>query len=206
MSLPKSNTDFYRVLYPESKEKTLNEKLENISRGNTCKGVNREIIKYLLSLKNDFADEHFLDLPCGEGAFLKAVHEFFPQAKPVGGDLRPPSKFFSPEFLQIDARRGISLQTKRKFKVITCISGVMEFDNTLNFFESVKENLEENGSFIVTNDNLLTVRDRFLYLLFGRFRQFRFTIDKKQPTWKILTLQNLLRILHEAEFEVVEIK
>ncbi len=206
MSSPKSSIDFYRALYPSLKKKVITGKLENIPRGNTCKGVNREVIKYLLSLKTDFAGEYFLDLPCGEGEFLKAVHDFFPHSKRVGGDIRLPSGFFSPEFLQVDARRGIDQQNNRKYKVITCISGVMEFDNTLNFFESVKENLEENGSFLLTNDNLLTVRDRLLYLLFGRFRQFKLTIDNHQPTWKILTLQNLLRILHEAEFEVVKIK
>jgi len=206
MGLPKSISSLYQAGFSLSKTNNQDKKLENIHRGNTCKGVNREIISYLLSLNTDFAYQYFLDIPCGEGAFLKALHDFFPHSKTFGGDICLPSTFFAHEIFQIDAQRGINLQSDRKFNIITCISGVMEFDNTLNFFESVKENLEENGSFIVTNDYILTVRDRFLYLLFGRFRQFRFMIGKKQPTWKLLTFQNLLRILYEAGFEVEKIK
>ncbi len=56
-------------------------KLEKIQRGNTSPGVNREIIEYLLSLNGDFADKNFLDVPCGNGAFLQAVNDFFPKSK-----------------------------------------------------------------------------------------------------------------------------
>ncbi len=182
------------------------ENLAKIRRGNTSPGVNLEIIKYLLSLKADFSGQYFLDIPCGDGAFLQAVKEFFPSSKTVGGDLYSPPTVFSHEFLQIDAQRGFSLDTENKFKVVTCISGVMEFDNTLAFFEELKKNLDANGLLIVTNDNLLSVRDRFLYLLFGRFRQYRLFIQYGKPTWKILSLQNLHRILAEAGFETTEIK
>ena len=82
----------------------------------------------------------------------------------------------------------------------------MEFDNTLSFFERLKESLAENGLLVVTNDNLLSVRDRILYLLFGRFRQYRLFIQTNEPTWKILSLHNLLRILSEAGFSIAEIK
>ncbi|MEP6901271.1 MAG: methyltransferase domain-containing protein [Actinomycetota bacterium] len=181
-------------------------KLDKIQRGNTSPGVNREIIKYLLSLNKDFAGDYFLDIPCGEGTFLQAVKDFFPNSKTVGGDVCSPPTAFSHHFLPIDAQRNFSIKTEKKFKIITSISGVMEFDNTLSFFEQIKENLTENGLLIVTNDNLLSVRDRILYLLFGRFRQYRLFIQNGKPTWKIITLQNLLRILAEAGFEMAEIK
>lgn len=180
--------------------------LEKIQRGNTSPGVNREIIEYLLSLNEDFADKKFLDVPCGNGAFLQAVKDFFPKSKTVGGDVCLPSTIFSHEFVQIEAQREFSFETNQKFKVITCISGVMEFDNTLNFFEQIKENLTEDGLLIVTNDNLLSVRDRILFLLFGRFRQYRLFIQNDKPTWKTVSLQNLHRILSEAGFEITETK
>jgi hypothetical protein len=82
----------------------------------------------------------------------------------------------------------------------------MEFDNTLSFFEKLKEHLDDNGLFIVTNDNILSVNDRILYLLFGRLKQYRLFTGNNEPTWKIIPLQNLLRILDEAGFETIEIK
>jgi len=182
------------------------EKLAKIERGNTSPGVNREIIEYLLTLGTNFEGQYFLDVPCGDGAFLEAVKDFFPGSKTVGGDLNAPRAVFSHEFLPIDGQRAVSIPKDKKFKVVTSISGVMEFDNTLAFFEKLRESLDENAFFIVTNDNLVSVRDRFLYLLFGRFRQYRAFIPNDQPTWKIVHLQNLLRILAEAGFEALEIK
>jgi hypothetical protein len=180
--------------------------LTNIPRGNTSPGVNREIIKYLLSLGEEFTDDHLLDVPCGEGYFLQAVKDFFPNIKTVGADLNPPSTVFPHQFQPINAQHNFSLETRQKFRVITCISGVMEFSNTLSFFEELKRNLGEDGWLIVTNDNLLSVRDRFSYLFFGRFRQYPLLFQNYQPTWKITPLQNLFRVLAESGFETVEIK
>lgn len=185
---------------------TLTKKLDAIPRGNTVPGVNRTIIEYLLSLKTDFAGDVFFDAPCGEGDFLQTVKDFFPQAKTVGADVNFPSESFSHEFLPINAQKSLPLRLENKARIITCISGVMEFDNTTLFFERLRENLDEKGLFIVTNDNLLAVRDRILYLLFGRFRQYKLFIGDDQPTWKTLSLHNLLRILHESGFEQIEIR
>ena len=92
------------------------------------------------------------------------------------------------------------------FSLITCISGVMEFDNTLNFLRQLREHITDDGLLIVTNDNLLSVRDRVLYFFTGRFRQFPIFVADDAPTWKILPLQNLLRILKDAGFESGEIR
>lgn len=180
--------------------------LTKIPRGNTVGGTNREIIKYLLSSGKDFVGKYFFDIPCGSGDFLRAVKNFFPQSVTVGGDLHAPPTDFPHKFLKIDAQREFAPETQKKFDVITCISGVMEFDNTLSFFERLRENLNENGLLIVTNDNLLSVRDRFLYLLFGRYRQYRLFISNESPTWKTISLQNLIRLLYDSGFEIIEIK
>ncbi len=180
--------------------------LAEIPRGNTSPGVNREIIKYLLSLGEEFSGQHFLDLPCGQGLFLQAAKNFFPNIETVGGDISAPTAGFSHKFLPINAQKDFLLETENKFKVITCISGVMEFDNTLAFFEKLKENLAGTGLLIISNDNLLSVRDRVLYLLFGRFRQYHLFIPHDRPTWKTISLQNLLRILIEAGFDPIEIR
>jgi len=185
---------------------TLTEKSDEILRGNTCPGVNQAVIEHVLSLKTDFAGEVFFDIPCGEGEFLQAVKSFFPNAKTIGADIKIPLSEFSHDFLQVNGQEKFSLELKEKAEAITCISGVMEFDNTVLFFEQLRKNLNEKGILIVTNDNLLSVRDRILYLFFGRFRQYQLFIRNDQPTWKIIPLQNLLRILDESNFEVVEIK
>ena len=184
----------------------LSEKLAVIPRGNTCPGVNREIIETLLSLKTDFAGAAILDVPCGGGEFLDTVKDFFPASCTVGADIAQPKNDFSHEFRQIDVSRKKLFDGVTRFQIVTCISGVMEFDNTQDFFEQLHETMSEDGLLIVTNDNLVTIRDRILYLLLGRFRQYKLFIGHDRPTWKVLHLQNLLRILDESKFEMTEIK
>ena len=180
--------------------------LEAVQRGNTAPGVNRLIIEQLISKWDAEQPGNLLDIPCGEGLFLDSVLRLLPGLKTFGADIRTPKSGFQHEYVQIDASRQASLFEGKKFQIITCISGVMEFDNTLSFFERLREQLDVGGQLIVSNDNLLSVRDRILYLLFGRHRQYKMAIPNDAPTWKIVPLQNLLRIMFEADLKVVEIK
>lgn len=178
----------------------LKEKLDQIPRGNTCKGVNRLVIERLISELPDNA-RRFLDVPCGDGEFLDTVTEIFPDVETTGADLNKPAVGFKHGFIPFNGERPEGVSGKR-FDVVTCISGVMEFDNTLLFFEHVRAVLAEDGIFIVTNDNLLSVKDRLSYLFLGRFGQYAFETDTDRPTWKILPAQNLLRLLDQAGFVV----
>ncbi|HEV8590463.1 MAG TPA: methyltransferase domain-containing protein [Pyrinomonadaceae bacterium] len=181
-------------------------RLDQIPRGNTCPGVNRLIIERLLSAFPEDKVYKLLDVPCGGGEFLDAVKDFFPAAITFGADNADPSTSFSHAFLRSDAAGGSAIQSEEKFDVITCISGVMEFDNTLSFFRRLRSVADSGAILFVTNDNLVSVRDRFLYLLFGRLRQYRLAIPPGAPTWKILPLQNLMRILIDADFEILRIE
>lgn len=181
------------------------EKLAKIPRGNTVPGVNRAIIEYLLTHNSELKGT-VLDVPCGDAAFLNALKEFFPAVEIFGADINPPIDDSQDSFFTIDARQPFTIGTDRKFKLITSISGVTEFDNTQQFFEQLKPCLDADGSLIVTNDNIFSVRNRVLFLLFGRFRQTHLFVEPDEPTWKIIPLQNLTRILYEAGFEVEEVR
>jgi len=147
-----------------------------------------------------------LDVPCGNGEFLDTVKTFFSGAETVGADIANPSKEFPHQFVRLDASGNLQAEINKKFDVITCISGVMEFDNTLSFFRWLRPIADAEAILFVTNDNLVSVRDRLLYLLFGRSRQYKLAIEPNAPTWKILSLQNLLRILMDAGFEILKIE
>lgn len=183
-----------------------NDRLKEIPRGNTCPGVNRTIIEHILKLPKIGDARFLLDVPCGNGEFLDAVRLFVPAVKTYGIDIAVPRPEFDHDFMQADLSRLSSLDLTTKFDLATCISGVMEFDNTLAFFEQIRELIGQGGEFIVTNDNLLSIRDRITYLLFGRFWQYRFSYAAGETTWKVLTVTNLVRILSDAGFKVEEIK
>lgn len=183
-----------------------NNQLGPIPRGNTSAGVNRTIIEYLLSTLEPGATGNLLDIPCGNGEFLDSVKRFYPEMETYGADITQPPNGFEHHFTKIDAAHFSPPQVGTRFRIVACISGVMEFDNTLTFFEGLRKLLDQEGELIVSNDNLLTVRDRILYLLFGRHRQYKMAIPFGAPTWKIVPLQNLLRILHDAGFEATSIR
>lgn len=184
----------------------VSEKLKLVPRGNTCPGVNRAIMQHLISLGTDFSGDKILDVPCGQGIFLDAFREFFPDSITVGADIQIPPDSFSHDFFQWDASVGGLIEKQNSIKVITCISGVLEFDNTLSFFRHLNASLAADGLLIVSNDNLISVRDRVLYFFFARFRQYQLSIGDNHPSWKILTIQNLRRILNDAGFEIAKIE
>ena len=185
---------------------TLKTKLESIPRGATARGVNRAVIEYLLEHHETQAPISVLDIPCGQGDFLHTLQSFFPSAQAHGCDLTLPDKADTKAFSAVDASRTFSVFDGKQFNCIISISGVMEFDNTLQFFESCEKQLTEAGTLIVTNDNLITLRDRLEYLLFGKVRQYSIFLKSGEPTWKILPIQNLCRILHDAGFKATEIR
>lgn len=179
----------------------LDSKLNAIRRGNTCEGVNRLIVECLLTEFDASVGLTLIDVPCGNGEFLDAFQAIFPKSIATGAGPSRPAVGFNHAFLPFDGENPPN-GTGATFDIATCISGVMEFDNTLSFFRSVRGMVEENGIFIVTNDNLLTIRDRLLYLFSGRFGQYPFRTDPDDSTWKIIPAQNLIHILGRAGFSV----
>ncbi|MFL6375349.1 MAG: methyltransferase domain-containing protein [Pyrinomonadaceae bacterium] len=191
--------------YPIESDHSFADRFAHIPRGNTCPGVNRLIIRRLVQY---FEHRRFriLDAPCGTGVFLEAVSRILPRAELHGCDVVEPDRRSSFQFSQADLQKGAPMDQDSKFDAITCISGVMEFDNTLAFLSGLRNSITSGGLLLVTNDNLLTVRDRLMYLLQGRFGQYPFDVDRGTSTWKVIPLQNLIRLLREAGFELETIE
>lgn len=176
--------------------------LDQIPKGNTCDGVNRAVVEALLALDRDRAGQSILDVPCGHGILLKVLRAFFPKAVIKGADLQTAPEFAKDEVVAIDASRSFTIFPERKFDVIISVSGIMEFHNTQQFFETCRDHLAPEGRLVVTNDNVFTVRDRLANLFFGRTRLFRLLVSPEQVTWNLIPTQGMVRMLHDAGFVV----
>jgi 2-polyprenyl-3-methyl-5-hydroxy-6-metoxy-1,4-benzoquinol methylase len=184
-----------------------NQTFEDIPRGNTCRGVNRAILEYLAGQKDDFAGKWILDIPCGEGTLLRSLRRFFPKACLRGADLQAPSQLTPEEYAPVDASRLFSIFPERRFDLAISVSGVLEFENTLQFFQSLRKHLKADGALIVTNDNMVSVRDRLEYLLVGKVRHpYDIFVSRDQVSWKVVPIHNLVRVLEDAGFTVKEIR
>lgn len=181
-------------------------KLDDIPRGLTSRGVHRAILEYLLQSGDCLDGKALLDIPCGEGSFMTSLRLFFPNALLRGCDLRKPLHVAPEDFCPIDANQPFTVFPETQFDVICSISGVMEFDNTLQFFTQCRNHLRESGVFLVTNDNVAGIRDRLSYFWLGKPKQYSLFVTKDQPTWKVLSISNIVRILQDAGFDIREIR
>jgi SAM-dependent methyltransferase len=176
--------------------------LGSIPTGMTCIGVHRAVVEHLLHEDGAASEKRILDIPCGNADLMWSLRSFFPRAQVRGCDLAKPPTLNEEDFAHVDASRPFQVFSEAKFDCILSVSGVMEFDNTLQFFETCHAHLNDGGRLIVTNDNVAAMRDRVLYFFLGKTRRFQMFVDTDAPTWKVIPLYNLLRILGMAGFRV----
>jgi 2-polyprenyl-3-methyl-5-hydroxy-6-metoxy-1,4-benzoquinol methylase len=180
--------------------------LDQIPRGNTARGVNRAIIEYLQDSGKPRDGQAMLDIPCGRGSLVSTLRDFFPKALVKGCDVGMPASLSADDFALVDASRPFRVFAQTKFDVLLSVSGVMEFDNTLQFFEQCKNHLKDGGTFVVTNDNVVSLRDRLSYFWLGKVRPYHMFAARGQPTWKVIPIYNLVRLLQDAGFKINEIR
>lgn len=181
--------------------------LGSIEKGNTQIGVNQSVISFLVEEdKKGRRISSLFDLPCGQGDFLRAVKRFFPGIRVRGQDLfEMPHADIAQDFIRADAKDFTRIQGE-KFDVITSISGVMVFDDITGLFERCGRHLKPNGLFILTNDNILTIRDRFSFLFFGRLKRFKLLYSPMEGNWNVVLIQALWKqfISHGFKIEKIE--
>ncbi len=163
--------------------------------------INSEVASYLTSHPERHSFQKFLDAPCGDGRFVRLAKEHFPQGLVRGADIiRFPSMEES-LWRKVDATRPFAL-ADAPFDVVTSICGVMDFDNTANFLEMCAKHLRPGGLLIVTNDNVLSLRDRLSFLFFGRFKRFASFFRPGDPTFKAILIQELHKLVLEQGLEI----
>lgn len=176
--------------------------MASIPTGMTCAGVHRAVIEHLLQEDGPASEKRILDIPCGNADLMWSLRRFFPGADVRGCDLAKPPTLDDSDFSEVDASRPFHVFPEGRFDRILSVSGVMEFDNTLQFFETCHAHLNETGHLVVTNDNVVAMRDRIMYFLLGKTRRFQMFVDIDAPTWKVIPLYNLMRILTMAGFRI----
>ena len=179
--------------------------MNSVPQGLTQKGVNKSILNEL----NKIFEKpiNWLDVPCGHGDLLEYGYQELKQKNLVGIDLFPPTNKNTVQYLKIDVSLPFSENVPLKpFDLITCISGVMAFDNISMFFRETRRILKKDGVLVVTNDNFWTLRDRISYLLTGRFRRFKLCNDKNEGNWNIVTLSTLHQSLEMQGYQVEKIQ
>lgn len=178
-----------------------------VERGETQKDVNTSVLKELVKRIDNSKVIKAIDLPCGNGGFLKYIHTLFPKAELSGADIILPSN--APEgtkCYRIDLTKDFDIPQEEKFDLVTSISGVMMFGNTQNFIENCSHRLQTGGLLVITNDNASTIIDRLAFLFLGRHRQFPLVFEDSQGITQNIPIQELVRLLRASNFEIDKVE
>ena len=179
----------------------------NVPRGSTQKNVNEVVFSAIQEKVRQNGNKlSLLDVPCGHGVFADFIQGQYPEFKVVGIDLfeNPPAPTF--EFHKTKAQYFLLENKERKYDVITCISGIMCFDGAGDFFNTIYPALNQGGIFAVTNDNVLTVRDRVHFLIFGHLKRFRLLYATNEGNWNVIMPQGVGMLLERAGFKNIKYK
>jgi SAM-dependent methyltransferase len=178
----------------------------SIERGETQRNVNKTVLDILVSRIPQDRKIKTLDLPCGNMLFLGYLKHLFPYARPTGADIMIPAQKTGIDFVQMDLTKEFELPREEQFDVITSISGVMMFNNTLSFIENCTARLRAGGTLIVTNDNSMTLMDRVRFMLLGRVRMFNHIYEDDETMTQNVPVSELIRLLRKHDVDVEDIQ
>lgn len=187
--------------------KTSNIHPKKIFKGNTQFGVNHCIIQFLAEWMQKKPLKRFLDAPCGQCEFIQSLMAAFPEADVEGHDLYcTPHPEVAQYFHKTDLKNLFNNLAGQKFDVITNISGVMVTDHVSSFIGDAREHLNSQGLLIITNDNILTLRDRFSFLFFGHTKRFRLFYSTNEGNWNLVLIQGLWKNLKEQKYQILKVE
>lgn len=174
--------------------------------GNTQKGVSIAVTEILKDFNHQSFIKSLIDVPCGNGEFSDYIKGQFEQVQITGVDFFAKPQTSSLTFHQLRAQEYFRTAQPKNIDAITCISGVMCFDGIEELFSQFNQSLRENGLLVVTNDNVLTFRDRLSFMLYGRLRRFKLIYSTHEGNWNCIFPQGLLMLLERNGFKVFKIK
>ena len=177
-----------------------------VPKGNTQKGVNRAVYGVLIENLDLKSTLKMIDVPCGDGIYADFIKTNYPQVQMVGVDFFTQAQSKNFEFYQSKAQDYFKNQNPKDVDVITCISGVMCFDGIPDLFELFQKALAPGGWLIVTNDNVMTVRDRMSFVIFGQFKRFKLLYEKNEGNWNLVLPQALNMLFLRHGFKKINVK
>jgi 2-polyprenyl-3-methyl-5-hydroxy-6-metoxy-1,4-benzoquinol methylase len=177
-----------------------------IDRGETERHVNKRILENLVDMLPPDQSIKVLDLPCGNLSFLGYLRHIFPYSELTGADIQQPKPKQGIEFIQMDLTKEFSIPRDEQYDLITSISGVMMFSNTLSFIENCSSRLKKNGNIIISNDNSMTIMDRLRTMVLGRVRLFNPIYEDNESMVQNIPIMELIRLMRINGFDIEKIE
>lgn len=147
-----------------------------------------------------------IDVPCGDGTYAAFIKKNHPQVQIIGIDFFANAANQGFEFYKASAHNYFRDQKPADIDVLTCISGIMCFDGIVDLFNAFHQTLKSGGLLVVTNDNVMTVRDRLSFLFFGQFKRFKLCYETNEGNWNLVLPQALHMLFVRHKFKNITVK
>jgi 2-polyprenyl-3-methyl-5-hydroxy-6-metoxy-1,4-benzoquinol methylase len=184
-------------------ENALPENLQ-VQRAQTETGVNTTLLNYLAQRFSKYVPMQVLELPCGNMEFAAGMKQVLPMAEITAADIVSPQGKPGIRFVQMDLSKPFTLPPQQ-YDLVTSVSGVMMFNNIGQFIESCCSRTKSGGTFIVTNDNSNTLKDRLTFLLFGNLRMFKPVFADTEGVVENVPVQALVKMLRNNGVQIKDI-
>ena len=177
-----------------------------IPKWNTERKVNYKIIKWIL--KNNLKNLDILDVPSWNADLIKTINKIDNSIikKWILIDKYVFPNELESKFFYYDYDFSEIWKLNEKFDLVFSVSWVMEFDNISLFIKNLKKSLKKGWKIIITNDNVISLKDRLLYLFFWKIRRFRLFLEPNQPTFHNIPIQEIYKYLIENGLFVLDVK
>lgn len=161
-------------------------------------------------LKNELPGK-VLDVPVGQGAFAKRLEA--EKFEVWCGDIQPdPHLLRNRKFVLLDLNLGLPYKNEF-FDYVVCLEGLEHLENPHLLTREINRILRVGGKCILSTPNILSMRSRLSYLLYGYPNYFHLMIDVDPLTGKEkridhinpITILELRYILAQNGFDIERI-
>jgi SAM-dependent methyltransferase len=152
-----------------------------------------------------------LDVPAGQGAFAKRLDER--KFKVWCGDIQPDPHLLQRQRLALlNLNLGLPYKSG-SFNYVVCLEGIEHIENPHHLIREFNRLLKIGGKCIISTPNVLSMRSRLSYLLYGYPNYFHLMTDVEPATGqerKIdhinpITILELRYILAQTGFELEQV-
>jgi len=162
-------------------------------------------------LLKDESPGKVLDIPAGQGAFAKRLES--EKFTVWCGDIQPDEHLLKEQRLVLlDLNLGLPYKSE-SFNYVACLEGIEHIENPHSLMREINRVLKIGGKCILSTPNVLSIRSRLSYLLYGYPNYFHLMVEMDPVTGmerridhiNPITILELRYILAQTGFEIEQV-
>jgi len=167
---------------------------------NAGKNTHRKVLEIL---RTTAPTGTVLDIPCGDGSFVRnAAHEGY---KVAAVDIIQHGDMDGITFRQADINEQIPFDTGSVNR-ITCIEGIEHLERPFDFIRECHRVLTDDGWIILTTPNISSIRSRWRWFMTGFHNKCKYALDETDPNplhhINMFSLPKIRYLLHTNGFRI----